>query len=263
MFVVLLLGVCLLAAFSRKWCLPVGISSLIISFATAGAAICGALLARWGAQTVVMTFGLLAVQLFVYSGCVLYRFYRDPERVPPSEPGVLVSPADGKVIYVRKLPPGQILQSEKKGSRLLLDELSQSKLNQQELWQIGISMVFTDVHVNRSPITGSVMLVKHRPGKFYSLRREDALNANERQTLLIEKDDFQIAIVQIASRLVRRIEAYVREGEQLEIGQRIGIIKFGSQVDLFVPVAGLNSLCVSQDQVLVAGETVIGRLKRD
>jgi phosphatidylserine decarboxylase len=121
-------------------------------------------------------------------------------------------------------------------------------------------MVFTDVHVNRTPIAGRVMLVKHRPGKFFSLRREDALNANERQTLLIEKDGLQIAIVQIASRLVRRIEAYVREGEQLEIGQRIGIIKFGSQVDIFVPAARLDSLCLTQDQRLVAGETVIGKL---
>ena len=176
--VILLLGLCLMAALSRKWCLPAGISSLIISLATIGAAGCSSIIARWNAPMLVMAVGLLVAQLFIYGTGILYRFYRNPDRVPPSEPGVLVSPADGKVIYIKKLPPGQILESEKKGSRLVLDELSQSELNQQELWQIGISMVFTDVHVNRTPISGRVMLVKHRPGKFLSLRREDAVNAN-------------------------------------------------------------------------------------
>lgn len=259
--VVLLLGICLLAALSWKWCLPTRISSLIILLATIGAVAFGSILVLWNPTLPLMAVALPAAQLFIYAGSLLYRFYRDPERVPPSEPGVLVSPADGKVIYINKLPPNQILQVEKKGTSLVLDELSQSELPKQELWQIGISMVFTDVHVNRVPMAGRVMLIKHRPGKFLSLRRNDAVNVNERQTMLIEKNGMQIAVVQIASRLVRRIEAYVHEGELLKLGQRIGIIKFGSQVDIFVPTAALNSLCITRNNLLVAGVTVIGLFK--
>src|SRR5688572_10451715 len=135
--VVLVLGVCMMASLSRKWCLPAGMSGLIITLATLGAAVFGTMLARWNAPGLVIALGLLAAQATIYTGSILYRFYRDPERTPPGEPAVLVSPADGKVIYVKKLPPGQILESEKKGSRLVLDELSRSELNQQELWQIG------------------------------------------------------------------------------------------------------------------------------
>jgi len=259
---VLLVGICLLAALSRKWCLPAGVSGLIILWATLGAAILGAVLQRSNIPGWVCGLGLLVAQISIYAVILLYRFYRDPERVPPDDPGVMVSPADGTVIYIKKLSPGQVLQSEKKGSRLVLDELNGVALAGQVLWQVGISMVFTDVHVNRAPLAGRVALVRHRPGRFLSLRREDALNANERQTLVIEKDDLQLAIVQIASRLVRRIEAYVREGEQLQLGQRIGIIKFGSQVDLFVPAAQVSDLCLTLNQRLVAGETVIGRLTR-
>ena len=93
------------------------------------------------------------------------------------------------------------------------------------------------------------------------MRREDALNANERQTLLIDNNGIQLAIVQIASRLVRRIEAFVQEDQAVVIGQRIGIIKFGSQVDLFVPAAQFESLCVTRGDRLVAGVTVVSRLE--
>lgn len=218
---------------------------------------------RWNPPALAFGLALLAAQCSIYAASLLYRFYRDPERVPPGETGVLVSPADGKVIYMRKLPPGHVLESNKQGCRIVLDELSRSALAGQELWQIGISMVFTDVHVNRAPFAGRLTLVRHRPGKFLSLRREDAINVNERQTLVIENEDLQLAIVQIASRLVRRIEAYVCEGEQLHLGQRIGIIKFGSQVDLFIPAGRVKDLRLAVNQRVVAGETVIGRLNHN
>jgi phosphatidylserine decarboxylase len=262
LILVLLIGVCLLAALSQKWCLPAGSAGGIILLATLGAAILGIILQWSSASGWVCGSGVLGAQCFGYLGILLFRFYRDPERVSPRDPNVLVSPADGTVIYIKKLSSGHVLQSEKKGSRLVLDELNGVALASQELWQIGISMVFTDVHVNRAPTPGRVTLVRHRPGRFLSLRRDDALNVNERQTLLIENEALQLAIVQIASRLVRRIEAYVREGEQLQLGQRIGIIKFGSQVDLFVPTAQVSNLCLDLNQRVVAGETVIARLTR-
>ena len=260
---VLVLGIGFLTALSRKWCLPGLASGLLIIFGTIAAAAAGLFLARVGLPFPVVALGMWTTQLAGYTVGLLYQFYRDPERRPPNESDALLSPADGKVIYIKKLPAGQILESEKKGRRLVLSELSGTDLSTHELWQIGISMVFTDVHVNRAPIEGRVTMVKHRPGAFLSLRKEEATNVNERQTMMIEKNGLQIALVQIASRLVRRIEAYVSEGEEVVLGQRIGIIKFGSQVDLFVPVAALSALNVKLDQQLTAGETIIGRAKRD
>jgi phosphatidylserine decarboxylase len=119
--------------------------------------------------------------------------------------------------------------------------------------------------VNRAPIAGQVSLVHHRPGQFLSLRRKEALNVNERQTMVIADagGDFQICLVQIASRLVRRIESYVSANQQVQRGQRIGMIKFGSQVDLFVPVRAMTSQPdVCEGQRLTAGKSVVCRISR-
>jgi phosphatidylserine decarboxylase len=120
-------------------------------------------------------------------------------------------------------------------------------------------MVFTDVHVNRSPISGTVALVHHRPGRFLSLRQTQALDVNERQTMVIGNGVYQVGLVQIASRLVRQIVSYVAPGDALESGQRIGMIRFGSQVDLFVPVAVAPALEVAVGDRTIAGETIICR----
>ena len=162
------------------------------------------------------------------------------------------------MIYIRKVKPGDVPIAEKKRKRLMPTELAQSSLRNQEVWQVGISMVFTDVHVNRSPISGRVTMVNHRPGAFLSLRDEDAVGVNERQTIVIENHDIRVGLVQIASRLVRRIEAYVKEGMEVAAGKRIGIIKFGSQVDLFVPVEQVPVLRVNEGQRVTAGVTPIG-----
>ena len=161
------------------------------------------------------------------------------------------------MIYIRRLPAGEPLRSTKNGALMTLDELKNSRIGNEPLWQIGISMVFTDVHVNRAPIPGTVRLVHHRPGKFLSLRLEEALDVNERQTLVLAGNEFEIALVQIASRLVRQIVSYVKEGEGLEHAQRIGMIRFGSQVDLFLPTAYCKALDVTVGDKLVAGETKI------
>lgn len=250
-------GVALLAALSWKWCLPVRAVGPIIALAAAAGALVGAGVrgANW---TLIPTLAVVAgAELAVYLGAILYRFYRDPERTPPADPQAVVSPADGTVIYVRRLPPGSLLRSEKRGAQLVLEELNGSSLATQELWQIGISMVFTDVHVNRAPMAGAVTLARHQPGKFFSLRIPEAVNVNERQTLVLDNGRFAIALVQIASRLVRRIVPYVREGQNVERGQRIGMIKFGSQVDVFLPVADVPELRVREGDVLVAGESVL------
>jgi phosphatidylserine decarboxylase len=122
---------------------------------------------------------------------------------------------------------------------------------------IGIAMSFLDVHVNRAPISGRVAVLRRFPGLFGSLRRPEMLFENERATVVIERGDIQVAVVQIASRLVRRIVAYVEEGDDVAAGQRIGMIRFGSQVDLVLPLRdGLRVFAEPGDRV-VAGETIL------
>jgi len=257
----LVVGAVLLAAMSWKWCLPARISAIIIALGALAGAVGGWLMNRWGLPPLVLLCGVPAIQLAVYVGAIAWRFYRDPERVPPADPCAIASPADGKVIYIRRLVPGSVLRCDKKGAQLILDELDQSPLVEQELWQIGISMVFTDVHVNRAPIAGKIALARHRPGKFLSLRIPEAVNLNERQTLLFDNGCLQVAIVQIASRLVRRIQAYVQQGQEVVLAQRIGMIKFGSQVDVFLPLPSVSSLLVKEGDDLVAGESILARSK--
>ncbi|MCO5050839.1 MAG: phosphatidylserine decarboxylase [Verrucomicrobiae bacterium] len=255
-------GVAVLWAASVKWCIQPRFTALMLSVGAACGIAVGCLINRAGWPQSVIFLAVPAVQLAFYVGFIAWRFYRDPERTPPPDPAVVVSPADGKIVYIRKLSPNSVLRCDKKGAQLHLDELEKSSLAAQELWQVGISMVFTDVHINRSPIAGKVILAQHRPGKFWSLRIPEAINVNERQTMLFDNGKFQVALVQIASRLVRRIEAYVREGQQLDIAQRIGMIKFGSQVDLFLPVNVIPLLDVKEGDELVAGETVVGKFTR-
>jgi phosphatidylserine decarboxylase len=205
---------------------------------------------------------LLVISMFIfYVAIILFLFFRDPKRVPPNDPSALVSPADGTIIYIKEVD-GKVLQSTKKGRVLLYDELVNTKLSDMKLWQIGISLLFTDVHINRSPVSGKISLLEHRPGKFLSLRDKEAVNVNERQTLVIENDKIVVGLIQIASRLVRRIESYVNDGENIKIGQKIGMIKFGSQVDVFIPKEKVTQLKISVGQYLVAGETVLGNLER-
>jgi phosphatidylserine decarboxylase len=259
---VLASGSALLIALSWKWTLPPGKSAILIAIGAGTAAGSIAGLQAFSVPLWLAIPATWACQLVGFLAPLAWLFYRDPERTIPPDSGQLLSPADGEVIYIRKVMPGRIPTAEKKGKLLLLDDLGQTPLGSQELWQIGISMVFTDVHVNRAPIAGSVTLLKHRPGKFLSLRDEDAVGVNERQTIVIENTLVQIGLVQIASRLVRRIVAYVSAGDIVEAGQRIGMIKFGSQVDLFIPVGQCASVEIRVSDLVVAGVTSIARIER-
>jgi phosphatidylserine decarboxylase len=255
------LGTPLLASISWKWCLPRDRSVILIVLATTVGVAAGAGLMRAGVPWH-LTFLLTGVvQGCTYIAALMWLFYRDPDRVGPDDPGLVLSPADGTVIYVRQLEPGEALRSEKNGALIILDEIRETDFAQEALWQVGISMVFTDVHVNRAPVQGLLTFVCHKPGKFLSLRREEALNLNERQTLIIENQgqDMQVMLVQIASRLVRQIVAYVQEGQPVNRGQRVGMIRFGSQVDLFLPVRKVRQPSVKIGQRLQAGTTVIAR----
>lgn len=166
---------------------------------------------------------------------LLVRFYRDPDRVPPQRESIIVAPADGVIKYIKHIEKGSIPFSSKGKESVGLSEPLLSILPDGRGYLIGIGMTFLDVHVTRAPIGGKVTYIEHIPGHFYSLKREDAPYRNERLTEIIENDKFRIGLIQIASRLVRRIVAYVRQGDRLDLGQRIGMIKLGSQVDIVLP----------------------------
>ena len=122
---------------------------------------------------------------------------------------------------------------------------------------IGIAMNFLDVHVNRSPIGGRVSLLKHIKGLFISLKKKEAVIQNERVLTIIDNRSIKIGIVQIASRLVRKITPYIKEGQEVRKGQRIGMIRFGSQVDLCLPDLPSLRLNVSPGDKVKAGVSVV------
>jgi phosphatidylserine decarboxylase len=187
-----------------------------------------------------------------------YRFYRDPERTPPvSDDDLVISPADGEVIYVRHASGGVLPSSTKKGRDYELVELTKTPLKDDDAFVIGIAMSFLDVHVNRAPIAGRVRLRKHFPGRFGSLGKPEMVYENERATTVIERDDIEIAMVQIASRLVRQIASYVKVGETVALGQRVGVIRLGSQVDVVVPARPGVTVQVEAGQRVRAGESVL------
>jgi phosphatidylserine decarboxylase len=259
-FILFVACLILIVASAIKWALPFKKYSLIILISAILSLCISYVLDLAGSNSLVIDLSMVVCIFIIYAGILLFLFFRDPQRIPPDDPDVLVSPADGTIIYIKEVDSA-LLSSKKKDRILLYDELVNTKLSNIKLWQIGISLLFTDVHINRSPLSGKVSLLEHRPGKFLSLRDKEAVNVNERQTVIIENGKVTIGLIQIASRLVRRIESYVKLNEEIKIGQKIGMIKFGSQVDVFVPIELVPKLKVSVDQYLVAGETVLGNIR--
>lgn len=166
----------------------------------------------------------------------MIRFWRTPNRKLNAKQNEIVSPADGNILYIKKIEKGEIPISIKKGLKAKLVEVTQTDILETPCWLIGINMTPFDVHKNCAPITGKIILNKHINGKFLSLKHPEALIANERNTLVIQNDKHTVGIVQTASRLVRRIDSYVNEGEHIDIGDWFGMIRFGSQVDVIVPL---------------------------
>ena len=171
-----------------------------------------------------------------------FYFFRDPERVPPSRPGVLVAPADGHVVSVQ-----QIAAPEELG------------LGPVPVWRVATFLSVLDVHVNRMPGDGVVTRVAYHPGAFISASHDKASELNERNALAIRLTDGRaIAVVQIAGLIARRIVCQVTEGAAVRTGARFGIIRFGSRTDLYLP-PGVDPL-VTVGQTMVGGETVMAQL---
>jgi phosphatidylserine decarboxylase len=192
---------------------------------------------------------------------LLWRFYRDPERVPPGDNNVILSPADGQIIYVKRIEKGQIPFSEKKGRTFSLKDFVQSDVLPQGGHVIGIAMNYLNVHVNRAPMSGRIRMVKHIRGSFLSLKKKEALVQNERNLIIIDNEHFKLGIVQIASRLVRQIVSYIQEGQEIQSGARIGVIRFGSQVDLVLSDLPSIHIKVHPGEKVKAGLSIVATIK--
>ena len=178
----------------------------------------------------------------VVFGLVCLYFFRDPERVTPARPGAIVAPADGHVVSVGlAVPPAEL------------------GLGDQPRWRVATFLSVLDVHVNRVPVAGVVSRIAYRSGSFVNASLDKASEANERNALAIRLPDGQdLAVVQIAGLIARRILCHVREGQAVIAGQRFGIIRFGSRTDLYLP-PGVVPL-VEVGQTMVGAETVIAML---
>ena len=174
---------------------------------------------------------------FALLGGFFAYFFRDPDRSIPQDPDIVVSPADGRVMIAgpsdrRWAPPGE--------------------------WrQVTIFLSPLDVHINRTPVSGRITQIEYRPGSFLPAYRESA-NENELNEIWIQQDSRTIVIRQVVGVLARRIVCRVHEGDEVARGERIGLMKFGSRMDVFLPSEA--EILVSVGQHVVGGETILARL---
>ena len=182
--------------------------------------------------------GWLGVGLTVWC----YYFFRDPKRSVPLTPGLVVSPADGVVSLIERAVPPQELG-----------------LGPAALTRVSVFMSVFNCHVNRLPAEGRITAVAYRPGKFLNASLDKASVDNERNALAIELvDGRQIAVVQIAGLVARRILCWAKPGQEMRRGERFGLIRFGSRLDVYLP-EGVEPQ-VALGQTMIAGETVLARL---
>lgn len=184
------------------------------------------------------TLGVIGIILSIWCVC----FFRDPERVTPTDDSLVVSPADGTVVSI----------SESQAPAEL-------ELGEEKFTKVSIFLSVFDIHVNRIPITGKIKLLHYHPGKFFNASLDKASEFNERQTVLIEHaSGTQIPVVQIAGLIARRIVCNLDESQVVKAGERFGIIRFGSRVDIYLP-KGIEPK-VLMGQYMIGGETIIAEL---
>jgi len=184
-------------------------------------------------------FGAGGAAIFLVLACFFLFFFRDPERTITKDPDAVLSPADGRVM-VAGAPPGQGAPGGN--------------------WQqISIFLSPMDVHVNRMPIGGRVTKVEYHPGRFLPAYRTDAGDLNEYTEVTVDHHGQPIVVRQIVGVLARRIVCRVKEGETVHAGDRFGVMKFGSRMDIFVPASA--EIAVKVNDKVIGGVTVIARLR--
>jgi phosphatidylserine decarboxylase len=202
---------------------------------------------------VTLVLALISPYLFfiglVLTGWCAY-FFRTPERVTPIKEGLVISPADGRVVLIERVVPHESL-----------------KLGSLERWRVSIFLNVFDVHANRIPIDGEIKDVIYHPGQFLNASLDKASEKNERNTLVIEfknpktKKKDTLGVVQIAGLIARRIRCDVEEDQKVKAGQTYGIIRFGSRADVYLPEDVHPLVIVGQR--MIAGETILADLTRD
>lgn len=183
----------------------------------------------------------------------MFAFFRDPERVVPQGDNLIISPADGIVTLITAVEPPLELQID--------DGSGHAGLPAGPVTRVSIFLSVFDVHINRTPVGGTVRRVVYIPGRFISAELDKASDENERQHLLVERNDgLRVGFTQIAGLVARRIVPFVKPGDIMAKGQRVGLIRFGSRVDVYLP-AGTDA-AVMIGQRVIAGETVIAEIGR-
>ena len=173
-----------------------------------------------------------------------YYFFRDPERVTPDASGLVISPADGVVSLIEPAVPPRELG-----------------LPEQELTRVSVFMSVFDCHVNRAPVAGEIEKIAYKPGKFLNASLDKASEDNERNSLVIRMEDDRIlTVTQIAGLVARRIVSFTQEGAVLDRGERFGLIRFGSRLDVYLPEGVTRSVKIGQ--TMIAGETVLADLSK-
>jgi phosphatidylserine decarboxylase len=181
----------------------------------------------------------------------IFAFFRDPERVVPQGDDLVLSPADGMVTMIcQTVPPPELQGADATGA---------PGLGSEPLTRISIFMSVFDVHINRAPVGGTVRRVVYLPGKFLNADLDKASEENERQHVLIERPDGRpIGCTQIAGLVARRIVPFIKPGDIVAAGQRIGLIRFGSRVDVYLPVGTDSKVLLGQ--TVIAGETILAEV---
>ncbi|HEY4710681.1 MAG TPA: phosphatidylserine decarboxylase [Candidatus Acidoferrales bacterium] len=175
-----------------------------------------------------------AAGVLIFLGLFVFYFFRDPERQIPADPGAVVSPADGRVVVI-------------------LDELLDSTMGQ----RISIFLSIWDVHIQRAPVTGRIASVIYIPGKFNAAYRSAASRENEQNVIYIDTPQGRLVFKQIAGAIARRVLCWKREGEPVALGERVGMIRFGSRVDIWLPMEA--QVVVKKGQMVKGGESILAK----
>lgn len=176
-----------------------------------------------------------AAGALLFLAAFIAYFFRDPERVPPAEPGAVVSPADGHVVEI-------------------VEEEFEGKPGQ----RISIFLSVWDVHVNRTPFAGRIKKVDYRPGRFYAALRARASAENEQNVIHLETERGEIVFKQIAGWIARRVLCWKAEGDTVALGERVGMIRFGSRVDVWLPAGA--EIAVRRGEFVAGGRDILARL---
>lgn len=185
----------------------------------------------WGAGRIAL---IVLGPILVVLGLFVLYFFRDPEREIPSDPGAVVSPADGHVVEI-------------------VDEANDGRAGR----RISIFLSVFDVHVNRTPVAGRIAKVDYQPGKFYAAYRKDASQKNERNVITVDTGHGEIVFKQIAGAIARRVICWKQPGQTVARGERIGMIRFGSRVDIWLPAG--SEILVRRGEKVAGGSSILAK----